>query len=397
MSSIPVFETEIVKKYRVGQQVNLPFLNWKIEPTKMPKDFIGKEILIRFNSFDETVTTYKGLEVEIDVRAGSIIRLGMQGTNKERMVDYLNATVLKLIERQLEQKNKFADNTIAFIDETLLKMEGELKDSGEDLKDFSRKNNILDIEDKGANFKQLLTENDIKKQDVERKLAYLNALKTYLNGSVDFSKLPAPTVAGIDEPNIVNNVAKLISLSIERSNMVYSAKGNIFYERVDNEIMSVKKVLLENANSLKNALQYDLRQVDTKLSQLEGEVKKLPETNQAYLNISRKYDLSSNIYNTYLQKRSEASIVKAANLSDIQFIDPAKDVGGGLLGPKTAVNYVLAFFIGLFIPLVIVFFIFFISNSIQNIDDISTITQIPIIGIVGVKHTESNLSVFGRL
>ena len=97
-----------------------------------------------------------------------------------------------------------------------------------------------------------------------------------------------------------------------------------------------------------------------------------------------------------MQKRSEASIVKAANLSDIQFIDPAKDVGGGLLGPKTAVNYVLAFFIGLFIPLVIVFFIFFISNAIQNIDDISTITQIPIIGIVGVKHTESNLSVFER-
>ena len=83
VSSIPVFETEIVKKYRVGQQVNLPFLNWKLELTKMPKDFIGKEILIRFNSFDETVTTYKGLEVEIDVRAGSIIRLGMQGTNKE--------------------------------------------------------------------------------------------------------------------------------------------------------------------------------------------------------------------------------------------------------------------------------------------------------------------------
>ena len=272
IANVPIFETEVVKKFRVGQEVNLPFLNWKLVLTKSPKDYIGKEILIRFNGFDETVNTYKGLEVEIDSRAGSIIRLGMQGTNKALMVDYLNATVLKLIERQLEQKNKFADNTIAFIDETLLKMEGELKDSGEDLKDFSRKNNILDIEDKGANFKQLLTENDIKKQDVERKLAYLNALKTYLNGSVDFSKLPAPTVAGIDEPNIVNNVAKLISLSIERSNMVYSAKGNIFYERVDNEIMSVKKVLLENANSLKNALQYDLRQVDTKLSQLEGEV-----------------------------------------------------------------------------------------------------------------------------
>jgi hypothetical protein len=41
----------------------------------------------------------------------------------------------------------------------------------------------------------------------------------------------------------------------------------------------------------------------------------------------RKYDLSDNIYNTFLQKRSGRHC-KAANLSDIHFIDPAKDVGG---------------------------------------------------------------------
>ena len=62
-----------------------------------------------------------------------------------------------------------------------------------------------------------------------------------------------------------------------------------------------------------------------------------------------------------MQKRSEASIVRAANLSDIRFIDTAKDVGGGLLGPKTTVNYVLAFIIGLLIPLVVVFLLFFIN------------------------------------
>ncbi|MFC3336838.1 hypothetical protein [Flavobacterium palustre] len=61
--------------------------------------------------------------------------------------------------------------------------------------------------------------------------------------------------------------------------------------------------------------------------------------------IKRKYDLSDNIYSTFLQKRSEADIVKAANLSDIHFIDPAKDVGGGLIGPNSSVNYVSALFL----------------------------------------------------
>jgi capsular exopolysaccharide synthesis family protein len=357
---------------------------------------LNEEIYVRFNSFDETVAKCQGIKVSVDEKAASILKLGMEGTNKNRMVDFLNATVDCLIRRQLDNKNKFAENTINFIDKTLLDMEQDLKDSGNDLKDFSKSNNILGIEDKGAAFKEQLIDFDTKKDEVERKIAYLNSLKTYLKNSVDFSKLPAPTVAGIEDPNILDNVSKLIALSIERSELLYSAKGSIFYERVDNEINSVKKVLLENANSLKNVLQFDLNNVNAKLSELDIEIKKMPETNQAYINILRKYDLSSGIYNTFLQKKSEASIVKAANLPDIQTIDSAKDVGGGLLGPRTSVNYVLAFFAGILIPLILVFLIFFINNTIQNISDISSLTQLPLLGIVGVKHSDSNLSVLER-
>lgn len=393
---IQVPDKEFKKVFKVGEDVNLPFLHWRLDAVPSIRENFNEEILVRCNNFDTTVTACMGINVAIDEKAGSILKLGVQGNNKNRMVDLLNTTVDVLIKRQLDNKNKFAENTINFIDRTLLDMEGKLKESGEELKDFGKNNNIVDIEAGGMSFKQQLLDYDAKKDEVERKLSYLNTLKNYLKGSVDFSKLPAPTVAGIEEPNINANVSKLIALSIQRSELTYSIKGEVYYERIDNEIASVKKVLLENANSYKNALQYDLNLANQKIGKVEGEISKLPESKQEWLKLSRKYNLSDNIYNTFLQKRSEASIVKAANLSDIVFIDPAKDVGGGLLGPKTSVNYVLAFFMGLIIPLILVFFIFFISNSVQNIEDISAQTQLPLIGIVGVKHSESNLSVFER-
>lgn len=396
VSEVLTPNTEFSKVYKVGQKINLPFLHFKLDVVNYEKESFDKEILVRFNSFDKTVSSYKSLKVGIDEKAGSILKLAMEGTNKDRMVDFLNATVKMLIQRQLDEKNKFAENTINFIDETLHDMEEKLKNSGDDLKEFGKNNNVIDIEEGGITFKNQLSDYDKEKDGVERKIAYLNTLKTYLKNSVDFSKLPAPTIVGIDEENINTNVAKLITLSIQRSGLVYSIKGSLFYERIDNEIQSVKKVLLENANSYKTALDYDLNLVNQKIQKLENEISKLPENKQEWLNLSRKYNLSDNIYNTFLQKRSEASIVQAANLSDIKFIDPAKDVGGGLLGPKTGVNYVLAFFMGLIVPLVIVFFIFFISNSIQNIEDIVSQTQLPLIGIVGVKHSETNLSVFER-
>jgi hypothetical protein len=40
-----------------------------------------------------------------DDKGGSIITLGLQGSNKARMVEYLNSTVKMLIKRQLDSNN----------------------------------------------------------------------------------------------------------------------------------------------------------------------------------------------------------------------------------------------------------------------------------------------------
>lgn len=387
---------EFVKKYKVGEQVSLPFLNWKLQINDNPGFYKDKEYFVRFNDFDGTVARYRGVSVQSDERGGSILTLGMQGTNKARMVEYLNSTVKMLMKIQLDSKNQFATNTINFIDSTLVAMEAQLKETGNELKSFRKGKNVYDIEEGGAKFSSKIMDFDVERDEVTRKIAYYNSLKAYLKNSVDYSKLPAPSVAGIEDPNIVVNVSKLISLSTQRSEMAYAVKSDKIFKDFDNQMMAVKNVLLENIASAKSSLQYDLAMVNSKIGQAESTIKKLPEEQQELLKIKRKYDLSDNIYSTFLQKRSEADIVKAANLSDIHFIDPAKDIGGGLIGPKTSVNYVLALFLGILIPLLFIFGIFFINDSIQNTEDVSKQTQIPLIGIVGVNNESSNLAVFDK-
>ena len=384
-------------KYKVNQDINLPYLNFKIVLNENIQNEIGQEYIIRFNSFDETVLKYKAIKISIDEKAASILKLSLDGTNKARIVDYLNATVNTLISNQLKNKNKFADNTIAFIDETLETMQKELKDSNDELRNFTRNKSVVEINDAGQSVYKEVKDLDFQNDLLKRKLNYYNSLGNYLRNSRDFSKLPAPTVAGIEDPNIIANVSELISLSVSRSEMDRSIKsGTVYYDEKDNKISALKKVLLENINEAKNSIQFESNQVNSSLSSAELKLKLLPENQQQYSGIMRKYDLSSSIYEAYLQKRSEASIVKAANLADIQFIDPAKDIGGGLIGPRTSVNYVMGIFIGLLLPLLIVFFLFFINNSVQNTEDISSKTNIPLIGVVGVKQTESNLSVFEK-
>lgn len=395
-SNTSVQPVTFIKKYKVGERVSLPFLNWKLQINDNPGFYNGKEYFVKFNDFNGTVSRYKGISVDSDKNGGSLLTLGMQGTNKARMVEYLNATVKMLIKIQLDGKNQFATNTIRFIDSTLVAMEAQLKQTGNELKTFRKGKNIYEIEGGGAKFSDKIMDFDVEKDLVTRKIAYYNSLRSYLNNSVDYSRLPAPSVAGIEDPNIVANVSKLIALSAQRSEMAYAVKSDKIFKDFDKQMQAVKSVLLENIISAKASLLYDLSLVNAKISEAESTVKKLPEEQQELLKIQRKYDLNDNIYTEFLQKRNEAEIVKSSNLSDIHFIDPAKDIGEGLIGPKTSANYILALFLGILIPLIVIAVIFFINNSIQNTEDISKLTEIPIIGVIGVNKDAISLAVFDK-
>jgi len=395
-SNTSVQPVTFIKKYKVGENVNLPFLNWRLQIVDNPGFYKGKEYFVRFNDFDGTVSRYKGINVDSGKTSGSLLTLSMQGTNKARMVDYLNSTVKMLMKMQLDGKNQFATNTIRFIDSTLVAMESQLKQTGNELKTFQKDKNIYEIEDGGAKVSDKIMNFDVERDQITRKITYYNSLKAYLNSSVDYSRLPAPSVAGIEDPNIMGNVSKLIALSTQRSEMAYAVKSEKIFKDFDNQMAAVKNVLQENIATAKASLVYDLSLINAKIGQAESTVRKLPAEQQELLKIKRKYDLNDNIYTEFLQKRNEAEIVRASNLSDIHFIDPAKDIGGGLIGPKTSVNYVMALFLGVLIPLLFILVIFFINNSIQNSEDIHKLTQIPLLGVIGFNKGSGSLAVFEK-
>ncbi|MBC7642940.1 MAG: polysaccharide biosynthesis tyrosine autokinase [Flavobacterium sp.] len=384
------------QKFKIGQQVSLPFLSWKLILKQIPENYSDQEYNIRLNDFDGTVSRFQGIKIASDDKSGSIITLTLQGTNKARMVDYLNTTIDVLIKNELDKKNLFATNTIKFIDSTLIETEKQIKAVNNDLNVFQKGKNIFEIKEGGGIYSSELNKLDESRDVINRKITYLNTLKTYLRNNDDFSKLPAPSVAGIDDPNIVANVSKLISLSVARSQMAYSVKNEKIFNDFDNEMASIKNVLLENINSVRNETNYDQNLINSKIIQAEKELYKLPEDKQELTKIERKYSLNDNIYENFLAKKNEAQVVKAANLSDIHFIDSAKDIGGGLIGPRTGVNYITAFFAGILIPLFIIFLLFFINNSVQNVDDISRLTNIPLIGVIGKKNMKSNLAVYEK-
>ena len=385
---------EFDRNFKFGERLTLPFFSGIVE--RSDKDLqIGKTFYISFTPFDGAVGRYRNVNIYPQTDGSSVLNLSQIGLNKPRLVDYLNGSVAVLSQNMLARKNLFATKTIRFIDSSLAVQAAELKMVENELNEYRNDKEILDISAESGELSSKLASLDVQKETINRQLSYYDNLETYLQTRDDYSSVPAPSVAGISEGSISSGVGKIIQLAEERSNYQYTLKENSpVFDDIDRQINSVKSILLENINSSKGLLKSELSDINYQMIRLEGEVKKLPQEEQDLLKIQRKYNISENTYNMFLEKRSEAGLIKAANVSDVMVIDKAKDTGGGRIGPDTQLNYVMATLVGGLIPLTFVFLLVFLNTNIHNAQEITRLSPIPILGLIGKNKMDGNLAVF---
>ncbi|QOD61080.1 hypothetical protein H9I45_01165 [Polaribacter haliotis] len=138
------------EEFNVNDTIKSDFLNFKID--KIDTFTIGEKYFIRFGNFDGTVKGNKGLSVNTVTKAASLLILQKDGTNKNRIVDYLNTTVQVLDSIKQVQKIEYAVKTEAYID-TLFKEETKkLKEIEEGLGNYRESNNIFDLSTEGSTF-----------------------------------------------------------------------------------------------------------------------------------------------------------------------------------------------------------------------------------------------------
>ena len=386
---------EFTKKFRFGERINLPFLNGTINRRELLKPIKGAEFYIQFLNFDSVVNQYKNLiAVEPYSKGSSVLTLSLTGSNKSKIVDFLNATTEILSKTELERKNLYATKTIKFIDSSLAAVSGKLKDVEDEMNTFRKENKLFNIDAEGSKISDELKEYDFKKREINTTIEYLNSLEKYLLTKTDYTNIAAPTTAGINETNIVASVRKIIDLSTERQKLQYTTKeSSDLFKDIDRRINAEKNVLLETINSTVRTLRIQLNTVNNTIANLEYKLSELPQDQQKFLKIQRKFNLSDQAYNIFQAKRGEAAVVKAANVSDINVIDEAKDIGGGLIGPDTKMNYIIAIFVGILIPLAFIVLITFLDNNIHTVADIEKLSKIPVLGIIGKYKNTGNLAV----
>ena len=383
------------KKYTINSWIISDYFKFKIVKSNPLDKLDNQEFYIKFNDYNSTVKKYQNISVKSHKKGTSIINLGFTGTNKNKIVDFLNTTVDVLNQDQKELKIQYAIKTKKYIDSFFNVAANNLTAIEKDLGDYKQKNQIYDLSLQGQAFFGEVSALEKQVTEIKDRIFYYNNLKQYINNAKQLQNIPAPAIVSIEDPTIPKYVNQLITLSKSRETLEQTVNKD--YPPLKNlvsEIESTKSVLQENLNTLKATMQEKLKSVNNQLSKNKAKLSRLPKKEQGLIKYKRNYNITALNYEYLKQKQYEAGTVIAANISNIKVIESAKDTGEDSIYPKPMFNYLFAFAVGLFLPLLFVLIKEFLDNKIHTVEDIENNYSIPVLGVIGKNTAKNNLAVF---
>ncbi len=151
---------------------------------------------------------------------------------------------------------------------------------------------------------------------------------------------------------------------------------------MDQKIEDARAALRENVSSAISQLKLSIDNVNSRIAKVEQELGRLPGTERRLIGIQRKFDLNNSVYTFLLEKRAEAGISKASQITDNRIIDMAVVQNSTQIRPKSMKNYLVALLLGLMLPMALIVIFDLFNNKIIGRHDVEALTKAPIIGFI---------------
>jgi capsular exopolysaccharide synthesis family protein len=377
------------KTYTFGEEIETArskFAVFLVNPSR-----VGDLVVFRF--VNPTVLEdrlAKSVQINLENEFSSVLKLSTTTKVVEKGRDYINALMQSYIEYDLNEKNKIQENTINFIEEQLGFLEDSLKEKERELQQFKVDNKLLDVSAEFSNILGKMNTLDERNAELDFQLQYFEEIRQYMERkSKDFSDVIAPSVIGVPDPLLNGLIQTLVTLSQDRRKLLASVNENHpEVIKIDVQMEKVQDALFENVVNLIDNTKKQKQSILGEIRVYDAEFATLPESESKYTSIFREFKLRESLFTYLLEKRAEAGIARAANVSDNSILDLAKR--GTLVFPKKTQNYGLALALGFLLPFGFIVVRDMFDDSIKDQRDLKKHFMIPQLGIIGYSTKDTN-------
>ncbi len=358
-------------------------------------DLLDKKFYFKFNNIEQLTYLYQSeLTIERNSNQSSLVNLEVKTANSILSTDFLNKLAKVYLEQNLEKKNLIATKTIKFIDNQITDVADSLFITAGDLESFRTKNRVMDIGFLSQSVYNQMTELQNQRAELMVKSKYYDYIKEYFENNNNLSDMLAPSSMGVDDPQLISLINQLTEENAKRSYFLDSKSNkNPAIKDLNTKINNLKKTILENIDYIVNTSSITINDIDNRIAQLSSQISRLPTTEKELINIERKFNINNEIYTFLLQKRSEAEIARASNSPDYEVIDPAKISSVRQVAPKKQMIYFSSFFLGLMIPVGLVFLIAAVNETVTDKREVEKLSNFPLLASIAKNDNRSMIPV----
>jgi len=370
------------KEYKFGQtnfDLEIPF-KLELNNSNSLKKNSGNTYLVvlkeRKNVCQEIASS---LSIDNVGNQSNILRINLSGKNVNKINDVVNTLIDVFNEDGIKDRQLVFKKTIDFVDERFKYLFNELDSIESSKANYKKSRGLSYVEADAGQLMKNNYDSQLRVENATTQIELSKLMMESLNQEKGLELLPSNI--GIENNEVNSLVSKYNEIVLKRNKLMSSGGGdsNPIIKEATSQASQIKNNIKASIIGYQNVLRTNKSELGRISSREQSRYSEAPYNEKMMRSIERQQSIKETLYILLLQKREEAAVNLAITNPSIKVVDYAI-YSLQPIEPNRKAIFTTLFFIGLLLPIGVIFLYYVSNNKIQNKEEIEV--QIPNIPVV---------------